>query len=136
MMDLTENFLKLLQLALIVVGVLAIYFSFISYNITIQERSVERDVMILGNFLLSNDCLTYSDTKSLFDEDKLIDKTNTEDCLRQQYLFGLVDVELQDESEKWLIEITTPTTGKKEEFNVVVRMNSGESKSAIMVVKI
>ena len=42
MMDLSENFLKLLQIAIIVTSMLALYFSFIGYNITIQSNSVQR----------------------------------------------------------------------------------------------
>ena len=47
MMELTEDFLKLLQIALIVVGVLAIYFSYISYNVIIDSRGAEREAIMI-----------------------------------------------------------------------------------------
>ena len=135
-MDLTENFLKLLEIALIVVGVLAMFFSFVSYNINIQDNSAEKNAIVIGNFLLSSDCLTYSGTKSLFSEEKLDNMKTNPSCLQMQYLFGVADVKLQDLSKSWPIEISSPSIGKMVDFSVVVRMNSGESKPATMVVRI
>jgi len=136
MFDMSENLLTLIQIALVVIGVLGLYFSFIGYNITVQARDVEREAMIIGNFLLSSSCLTYSDTKSLFDETKLDNMKADSSCLQQQHLFGVVIVNLDGSSKNWPIEITPIVTGKTADFIVAVRMNSGETRIATMVVKI
>jgi len=135
MMDLTENFLKLIQIALVVVGALALFFSYINYNITVDARSAEREALILGNALLSSDCLTYSDTKSLFSEDKLINMQTDSSCLKKQYPYGNVKVELQDSTAKWQIDIGPTNLGGESKFNVAVRnATSGIIKPALMTV--
>jgi len=135
-MELTEDFLKLLQIALVVVGVLAIFFSYINYNIIVEARGAEREALILGNSLLSSDCLTYSDTKSLFSEDKLINMQSDLSCLKKQYPYGAVKIELNDLTSKWQIDIGSFDLGGEAKFDVVVRMNSGIIKPALMVVKV
>ncbi len=133
-MDLTENLLKLIQIAIIVVGVLAIYFSYISYNITIDARSAERGALILGNSLLSNDCITYG-TKSLFSEDKLNDMLSDASCLEKQYPYGAFKVELLDFTEKWEISIGSTSLNREAKFNVAVEyVTTGEIKPALMTV--
>jgi len=136
MMDLTENFIKLLQIAIIVVGVLSIYFSYINYNITVEARKGERDAIVLGNFLLSSNCLTYGDTKSLFAEDRLIILQGDATCIGSKYPFGGFIVELLDLSSKWQARMGPNDLGREAVFSVVVRMNSGEIKPATMVVKV
>lgn len=136
-MEITEDFLKLLQIALIVVGVLAIYFSYMSYNITVDARKGERDAIILGNTLLSSDCLTYSDTQSLFSEDKLNNIQADSTCLSKQYPFGAVNVELQDLSKKWSIDLGPFDMGSDVTLAVaVINSTTGEIKPASMLVKV
>ena len=59
MEELSEDFLKLLQMALLVVGVLSIFFIFISYNFTVSSNEADREAYVLGDALLSEKCLTY-----------------------------------------------------------------------------
>ena len=132
-MDLTENFLKLIQIALVVVGVLAIYFSYINYNITVDARSAEREALILGNNLLSDDCITYG-TKSLFSEDKLNNMLLVASCLKKQYPYGAFKVELLDLTKKWEVGIGSTNLNGEAKFNVVVRTTTGEIKPALMMV--
>ena len=129
-MELTEDFLKLLQIALVVVGVLAIFFSYINYNIIVEAREAEREALILGNSLLSSNCLTYSDIKSLFSEDKLINMQSDPSCLKKQYPYGAVKVE------QWQFEIGSFNLGGEAKFNVAVRKTTGEIKPALMTVKV
>jgi len=134
MMELTEDFLKLLQIALVVVGVLAIFFSYINYNVIVEARGAEREALILGNSLLSSNCLTYSDTKSLFSEDKLINMQYDPSCLKKQYPYGAVKIIL--DSSTWIIDIGSFDLGGEAKFNVAVRKTTGEIKPALMIVKV
>lgn len=139
MMELTEDFLKLLQIAVVVVGVLGLYFSYVSYNVTVSTREAQRGALMLGNSLLSSDCLTYYDIKSLFSEEKLNDSQNDPSCLKREYPYGLVEVDLQDSSvspNKWQFAIGSDNMGGESTTIVAVKMNSGEIKPAYMVVKV
>ena len=53
-MELTEDFLKLLQIGFIVTGVLAIFFTYISYDVIVSANQAERNAISLGNSLLDN----------------------------------------------------------------------------------
>jgi hypothetical protein len=136
MMDLSENFLKLIQLAIIVVGCLAIFFTYINYNITVETSSSGREAVVFGYSMLSSECLTYSNTQSLFEENKLASMQADSSCLKKVYPYGYIEVNLQDMSEKWQIEIGGLGTSAETTYNVAVRLDSGEVKPAFMVVKI
>lgn len=136
MMELTEDFFKLLQIALVVVGVLAIYFSYVSYNVIVETRSAEREALLIGNTLLSSDCLTYSDTKSLFSEDKLNDMQSDSTCLKKQYVYGNISIELQDKSNNWQINLGSSNLGGENKIYVAVRLNSGVVEPALMSVTV
>ena len=137
MMELTEDFLKLLQIAIVVVGVLALYFSYIGYNVTVESRTAERDALIIGNSLLSSDCLTYLGTKSLFSEDKLVNVQSDPSCLQRNYPNGTIKVQLQDLSSKWQFTIGPSNLGGETKLSVAVKMSgTGEVKPANMVVKV
>ena len=131
----TTTFFKLLHLAIIVVGVLAIFFSYIEYNIFIETRESEREALLVGNSLLSNDCLTYANTKSLFSEDKLNNIYSASTCLKQQYPYGNITITLG--STTWIIEIEDSSLGGEASFPVMIRNSiTGERKLALMVVKV
>jgi hypothetical protein len=134
MMELTENFIKLLQLALVVTGVLSIFFTYIQYNLLVNQDQAGREAIILGNYLLDNKCLTYHGMKSLFDEAKL--ETATAGCFN--YPHGSFKVELLDSSaDKWSFEITENKRGGTASFTVSVMMkDTGEVKPARMTVYI
>jgi hypothetical protein len=57
MSELTEDFLKMIQIALVVVGVLSIFFIFIQYNIALQYSYARNEALMLGDYSLSSDCL-------------------------------------------------------------------------------
>jgi len=128
----SELFFRLLQLAFFVGGALAIFFTFLSYNITVYASGAEREAFILGNTLLSSQCLTESDTKGLFSEQKLEDMETDSSCLN--YPNGNVIVKLLDSSDEWNFVLGTFDKGKEATFSVSVKLNSGEVKPANMVV--
>lgn len=135
MMKLSEFFSKLLQIALIVVGVLAIFFTYVSYNIIISQSEAEREATILGNSLLSSDCLIYSNTKNLFSDEKLDNMVADSSCFK--YPYGVVEIGLLDLTNNWVFEIGTTDLGGEREFDVAVRNSiTGERKPALMVVRV
>jgi len=134
MMELTEDFLKLLQIAFIVTGVLAIFFTYVQYNIFVTQNRAEREAIILGNFLLSSEYLTYSNTKSLFSEEKL----ESIDPSSFNYPYGSVKVGLLEDIGigPWEFEIETSDLGGKADFTVAVKLKTGEIKIASMSVEL
>jgi len=135
MMELTEDFLRALQLALFIIGVLAIFFIFISYSITVYASDAEKRVFVLGNILLSSPCLTDSNVKSLFSNKKLDQMVIDSSCIN--YPDGSVSVTLLDGSTSWIFNFGTSTLGKKARFAVNVKnMTTSEIKPAEMVVTI
>ena len=134
MMELTEDFMKLIQIAIIIVGVLAIFFTFIQYNILVTEDKAEREAITFGNYLLKSGCLTYDNTKSLFYEEKL--DTIDQSCFN--YHHGAVTIELLDGSKSWYYEITSPVLGGDFDFIVSVVMNDASKsiKPALMKVEL
>jgi hypothetical protein len=56
--ELTATFVKLVQIGLVIVGALAIFFTFIEYEIFVYENSLEREAYLLGNAVLSSNCFT------------------------------------------------------------------------------
>ena len=136
MMDLTENFLKLLQIAVIVVGVLALYFTYIGYNVKVEARTGERSAVVLGNFLLSSNCLTYGDTTSLFSEDKINNMMVDSSCIKNSYPYGSVNINIIKSTKKWTFNLGTANVGGEAEFDVAVKMSSGEVNLAQMVVDV
>lgn len=136
MMELTEDFLKLLQIALIVVGVLAIYFSYVTYNVTVDARTAERDSLEIGNSLLSSSCLTYLDTNGLFSEEKLDSIQSDSSCLERVYSNFSAEVDLQGSVTKWQFSVGTPGSSGTTTLSVAVKMSSGEVKPASLVVKV
>jgi hypothetical protein len=137
MMDLSENFLKLLQIALLVTGVLALYFNFVSYNVTVQTNANDREAIILSNYLLSSSCLTYSGTKSLLSEKSLTSMQSNSKCLKDQNVHGTITVSLDSSSTAWAINIGDyANTGSSSEVSVDVRTLSGETKTGKLTVKL
>ena len=56
--ELTATFVKLVQIGLVIVGALAIFFTFIEYEIYVYQSSQERETYFFGNALISSNCLT------------------------------------------------------------------------------
>lgn len=136
MMELTDDFIKLLQIAFLVVGSLSIFMIFINYNFTVYSNEAEREVFILGDALLSSKCLTvtYHDkpVKALFSQDKL----DTLNPLCIEYPKGKINIDLLDNSMNWEITLSAPSEDEKVSFDVVVKLNSGDIKPAKMTVSI
>jgi hypothetical protein len=56
--EVTETFLTFIQIALVIIGALAIYFTNINYTIIVHANDLNREANVLGNALMSSDCLT------------------------------------------------------------------------------
>ena len=140
MEELSEDFLKLLQLAILVVGVLAIFFIFISYNFTVVSNEAQREAYLLGDALLSDACLAHvSDNKpvkALFTENKLDALEADPSCIN--YPNGKVDILILDcgglPNCDWSIEIGPHGIDEQAIFHTAVRLNSGDVKLARMTV--
>lgn len=135
MMELTEDFIKLLQLALVITGVLSIFFTYIQYNLFVNQDEAGREAIILGNYIMDNKCLTYQGMKSLFDEAKL----DTADATCFNYPYGSFKVEFLDVSvtKSWSIMLYDMKRGSSAKFIVsVVMKDTGEVKPARLTVYI
>ena len=88
MMDLSELLTKIMQLSLMVVGILIIFFMYISYNVNISNEDLVRQAHVLGDYLLSSRCLTEMDgnnvIKSLFSETKLDNIVIDHSCINYE----------------------------------------------------
>src|SRR3989344_3534348 len=125
MTELTEDFLKLLQIAIVIEGILAVFLIYIQYNITLQYNAAERKAILLGDSLLSNTCLTEtSDDKpvrGVFLESKLNSLVSDSSCFKQSD-FRMI-VELVDNSRIWNIYTGTPF-GASATYYVAVKSNN------------
>ena len=124
MMELPETFLKLIQLALIAIGVLSIFFLFITYNVDVISNQGQREINLLGNTLLSNSCLTDigdgKPIKGLFLQSKL-QACSATPCIN--YPEGKITVTLLDGSgQSWSCQLgTKPLAGLNAGFSVAVK---------------
>lgn len=133
MFELTEDFLKLLQIAFTVVGLLAIFLTFVTYNITIVHDEASREAFILGNSILSSDCIT-DGKKGFFIESKL--DAATPSCFN--YDKGAIEITIPETGQAWNFNLGDSSTGVTSPlFNVVVKLDasSNEIKMAEMVVR-
>jgi hypothetical protein len=127
MFEFTEDFLKLLQIALIVVGLLGVFLTFISYNITVVHSETEREAFVLGNAILSSSCIT-DGTKGLFIESKL----NTVDPSCFKYYQGNIKINYEGLTKEFNLGGTAK--GDTARFNALVKLGSGQIVNAEMVV--
>lgn len=119
MFELTEDFLKLLQIAFTVIGLLAIFLTFITYNITIIHDEASREAFILGNSILSSDCIT-DGTKGSFIESKL----NTVDPSCFNYDKGEIEITIPETAQTWNFNLGGSSTGAiSPPFNVLVKID-------------
>jgi hypothetical protein len=140
MEELSDDFINLVQLGLLIVGVLAIFFIFISYNFNITSNDANREAYTLGDALLSNEYLADENNgklvKALFLESKLDSLVPTD----INYPNGKVDITLLDCGSSptchWSITLGPYGKGGQAFFHVAIKMNSGEVKMAIMTVNI
>jgi hypothetical protein len=141
MMELSEDFIKFIQIGLTVVGILTIFLLFISYNLNLLHDKIEREVYVLGDYLTASRCLASIDgnnvIKGLLEEAKLTAIESDPSCIN--YPNGMVNVSLINcgsGSCKWNFELNPGTTyvGKSANFTVAIEMNDGSIEPATMKV--
>jgi len=125
-MEITEDFLKILQLAVIILGVIGIFFTYIYYNVIVNSESKQREAVVLGDALLGSTCLTetYFNTpmKGLFLESKL-DSFSTS-CVN--FPDGQVNIKLLDGSKSWSFQFSSTLSGiSTSPYYVAVKLSSG-----------
>jgi hypothetical protein len=135
MMELSEDFLKMIQIALMIVGLLVIFLIFISYNIEVIHSEAKRDTYVLGDYLLASKCLALEEDgnvlKGVFSEEKIEKSESNPSCIK--YPYGSIKIELLDKSvEPWLIGDSEIEGGT--EFIVAIKMKNDEIKTAKMTV--
>lgn len=130
-MELTEDFLKLLEIAIIIVGVGSIFFTYINYNITVSQDSAGRNAIVLANYLLDNRCLTYQGTKGLFDSAKF--SSVAKSCF--SYPYGSFKITLQS-GRSWSFSIGPDDEQGEARLTVSVRTEKGEVVPATLEVSV
>ena len=114
-MELTEDFLAMLIIAITIVGILGIFFIFIQYNIIICYDSEHREAIAFGDILLASSCLAEEEIingktylkKGLFLEEKL--NEDVEECIN--YNKGKIIITYLDGGTSW--EYSFPNTNVK-----------------------
>jgi len=151
MMELTEDFIKLMKIAILTVGVLSIFLIFISYNITVIHSEGKREAAILGDSVLSSKCICEikngSPIKDLFLKSKLDNliapSCASYPCVIQQsciiYPLGRIEISMLESTINWDWEIelkSPPSKGSDVTFIVAVKDESGVVRPAKMVVSV
>ena len=137
MFELTEDFIKMLQIAFLVVGTLSIFLIFISYDVNVYRDEARRDALLFLESLLTDRCLTVVENnkpvKALFSGDKL---DNLEpDCIHFEN--ATIEIELLDGTKSWNIDFgpaVPQKDTKTEEFNVAIDMGTEGIKPGTIVV--
>jgi len=140
-MELSEDFIKFMQIGLMVVGLLSIFLMFINYNVNIVRDETQREAYYLGDYLLGSKCLTLTDSngnviKSFFSESNLASATST--CIN--YPNGKFNVSLINCGThipcKWGLVLNPSLKGASANFTVAVLMNDGSIEPARMMVTV
>lgn len=135
MMEFSEDLLKILITALIVTGVLSVFLIFLYYNIIVNTDKSRRDVFIVGQTLLSNACLT-DDSSRVFSEEKIKQLSSNPLCLNELNI-NYITITIPDMVGKtWQIDIGNSDLERQATFDVAVKIDTGETKLAKMVVNI
>jgi len=106
MLGFAADILKWLQIVFTVVGLLGIFFTFITYNIIIIHDEASRQAFILSTALLSSDCII-DDTKGLFIESKL----DNVDPLCFNYNKGEIEITIPETGQIWNFNLGSSSTG-------------------------
>jgi len=131
--ELTQTFIKLVQIALVVVGALAIFFTYISYEITVYRNDANREVYILGNALMSSSCLT-DGIKGLLTQSKIDSMVADSSCFK--YPIGKVTISSTFYTPAVTIDLGSADIEEEAEFDILIRLNSGQIEPGEMVVTI
>lgn len=121
--ELSATFLKLVQVGLVIIGALAIFFTFIEYEIFVYQSSAERETYVLGNAILSSNCFT-DGTKSLLIQSKL--DSFIKDCFMYSGKFIVKSSSYTREIE--LVPKSAYVTNTT--FDAVIKLNTGEIEPA------
>ena len=130
----TETFLNLLQIAFIVVGLLAIFLTFVVYNVTIVSDESSRKAFVLGNSIISSNCIT-DGRKGVFLESKL--NTVNKACFNADE--GSITITVLGTGQNWNFDLGGSDQSSSPNFNVLVKLDvtgGGSVKIAKLVVKI
>jgi hypothetical protein len=131
MMELSEDFIKFIQIGLTVVGILTIFLLFISYNVNLLHDKTEREVYVLGDYLTASKCLVAVDgnnaIKGLLEETDLTAIESDPSCIN--YPKGMVNISLINCGThtkcNWNFELSTGSyVGTTANFTVAIEMDA------------
>jgi len=136
--ELTEDFLKIIQIVIAIIGVLAIFLIFIQYEITVSYSEAERQSTLFGDALMGSKCLADEDLneniiKGLFLEDKLNSLSSDPACLKNIYNNGKIEI---SSTKSWTIELGSTPNNVKSEFSIAIKLSNGEVVPGRMVVTV
>lgn len=123
--ELTETFIKFVQIALLIVGAMAIFFTYLEYEIYVHQNNAEKEALILGNSLISSSCLT-NGAKGVITESKITAMVADSSCFN--YPNGKIEIYTMDYSGFWEIELGAFDIGEESEFDVIIVMETNERK--------
>jgi len=118
--EFTQTFIKLIQIALVMIGALSIYFTYVSYEITVHSNDANREAYILGNALMSSSCLT-DGTKGLLIESKINSLTPNDPAKCINYPNGNIEIKWGATTKP--IDIGSATAGKSAEFDILIKLD-------------
>ncbi|MDD5416910.1 MAG: hypothetical protein PHU12_02955 [Candidatus Aenigmarchaeota archaeon] len=138
MSELAEDFMKMIHISVIVIGILAIFFVFIQYNIILHYSYSKKEVLTFGDSLLASKCLAVETDlgtlKAVFDEEKL-NSDNLAECIK--YNEGVIKIYKKQETEpNWTIELGSTDKGSDANFNIGIKQADGTIIPGEMVVSI
>ena len=123
--ELTATFVKLVQIGLVVVGALAIFFTYINYEIMVYQSSVERESYLLGNSLMASNCFT-DGTKGLFIQSKL--DFLQKNCFLYPGKFKIISASFEGEYE--LVPKASYSEKPTATFDALIKLSSGITEPA------
>ncbi len=133
MMELSEDFLKILIMCITVIVILGIFLIFNTYNIVVINKQKQREAALLGDLFLSAECIIEHDNngpiKGLFSEKSL---DNLDDlCI--DYPNGRFTVSTPQK--EWTF-VLGPYGSSSAIFNVALRLTTGEVVPAQLEVNV
>lgn len=150
-MELTEDFIKIMKIAIVTIGVLSIFLIFVSYNITVTHSEGKREATVLGDSILSSRCIAVvkngAAVKSLFSKVKL-DSLNATPCttypcvINSQgciiYPNGKISIMMLDDTINWGwdLELGSANKGSNIDFTVAIMDESNVIRPAKMTVMV
>jgi len=118
--ELTETFIKLIQVGLVIVGALAIFFTYVSYELTAHTNDARREAYILGNAIMSSDCFT-DGVKGLLVQSKINNAVVS--CF--DYTKGKIQIKSTTVDQTIMFGSGATPNGIEEDFNILIKLNDG-----------